>query len=315
MPARKHAVAAALFLLVAALIFTGGCTRQQRSGAVQPTQSHSTQPLSLNDVVSMSRAYLGSEPAVPSRPDESSPTVGRESSTTLEPTGTPPAPAPSPSSTPPAVPSGKRFVVVIDPGHQAKPDLRGERVAPWSSETKPRVTAGATGVTTGVKESELMLELANSLKRYLERSGITVILTRTRNDVNVSNRQRAEVANSVGATLFVRLHANSSTNRADHGAMMICQPARRELDGIYQKSLEAGRIIFDAYRAETGLANAGLVQRADLTGLNWSRSPAVLIELGYLSNPADEATLTSRAGKDAIVRGLGFGIQAYLATL
>jgi N-acetylmuramoyl-L-alanine amidase len=286
MPARKRAVAAALFLLVAALMFTCGCARQQRSGAVQPTQSHSTQPLSLNDVVSMSRAYLGSEPAVPSRPDESSLTVDRESSTTLEPTGTPPAPAPSPSPTPPAVPSGKRFVVVIDPGHQAKPDLRGERVAPWSSETKPRVTAGATGVTTGVTESELMLELANSLKRFLERSGITVILTRTRNDVNVSNRQRAEVANSVSATLFVRLHANSSTNRADHGAMMICQPARRELDGIYQKSLEAGRIIFDAYRAETGLANAGLVQRADLTGLNWSRSPAVLIELGYLSNLA-----------------------------
>lgn len=284
-----------LFVILAAVLAVSVFSVSSRNGESSSDATTQAPPmiqLSLEDVLNETSFYLGKEttvliPAPP--PKETTETPATETTQTT-----------------------KSFIVVVDPGHQAKADTRTEPVAPWSSEEKMRVTAGATGINSGIPESELMLEIAKMLEAELEKRGVNVFLTRTRNDVNVSNRQRAEVANSLGADLFLRLHANSSTDETQRGALAICQPEVPQLDGVYQESRKAAEIILERYCARTGIKNLGVVVRDDITGLNWSRSPAVLIELGFLSNPSDEAFLISPSGKRLIVEALASGVETYL---
>ena len=107
--------------------------------------------------------------------------------------------------------------IVIDPGHQAKGDSSKEPIGPGATETKAKVTTGATGISTKQKESELVLEVALLLEKALKQQGYNVIMTRTTNNVNISNQERATIANNANADAFIRIHAdsydNSSVNR------------------------------------------------------------------------------------------------------
>ena len=95
--------------------------------------------------------------------------------------------------TPPTT-NTESFVIVIDPGHQAKANLEQEPIGPDARETKYKVTGGTTGVVTRKPEYVLTLEASNLLKDHLEKKGFQVILTRTSHDVDISNQERAEIA-------------------------------------------------------------------------------------------------------------------------
>ena len=103
----------------------------------------------------------------------------------------------------------KKKIIVIDPGHQAKGDSSKEPIGPGASETKAKVTTGATGNYTKQKESELTLKVAQALEKQLKQEGYTVIMTRTTNNINISNSERASIANNAKADAFIRIHADS----------------------------------------------------------------------------------------------------------
>lgn len=99
--------------------------------------------------------------------------------------------------------------IVIDPGHQTKGDSAKEPIGPGAKETKAKVTTGATGTFTKQKESELVLKVALQLEKALKQEGYNVIMTRRTNNVNISNIERAKIANNVNADAFIRIHADS----------------------------------------------------------------------------------------------------------
>ena len=103
----------------------------------------------------------------------------------------------------------KKKTIVIDPGHQAKGDSSKESIGPGASETKAKVTIGATGIYTKQKESELALKVALLLEKELKQEGYNVIMTRKTNNINISNSQRAKIANNAKADAFIRIHADS----------------------------------------------------------------------------------------------------------
>lgn len=103
----------------------------------------------------------------------------------------------------------KKKTIVIDPGHQAKGDSSKEPIGPGASETKAKVTTGATGNYTKQKESELTLKVAQALEKQLKQEGYNVIMTRTTNNINISNSERASIANNAKADAFIRIHADS----------------------------------------------------------------------------------------------------------
>lgn len=209
-------------------------------------------------------------------------------------------------------PSARGPVVCLDPGHQAKPNRDKEAVGPGSSEMKAKASAGAVGVSTGTPEHELALAIAKRVKERLEAYGVVVVMTRKTANVDISNAQRAQVANDAGADLFVRIHAGSDTN-ADHQGVRTLYPAGNEwARPIEQESLRAASLIHREAIASTGARDRSLVGSPDMAGFNWSKVPAVQMEAGCLSNPAEDKKLADSEYQDKVADGIARGVLRYL---
>ena len=141
------------------------------------------------------------EPAEPSVPEQ--PEKEPEEAEPVQ-TQTPvPEPVQTQTSVPEAVQTEKPCIV-IDAGHQLNADYGKEPVGPGSTELKTRVSAGTTGVSTGIPEYELNLAVSLLLQQELTARGYTVVMTRTENDVSISNAERAQIANTQQAGAFIR---------------------------------------------------------------------------------------------------------------
>jgi N-acetylmuramoyl-L-alanine amidase len=213
------------------------------------------------------------------------------------------------------LPAGSRktkFVVCIDPGHQAHTDAKLEPVGPGSKTEKPRATGGATGVATGVPEYEIALQLSVNLKRRLEAAGVKVVMTRTTNDVTLPNSARAKIANDAHADLFVRIHGGVSTNQLDSGVSTVYPAANRWTRGIVTPSRSAAKVIERSVCQATSATDRGAKTEAGLAGFNWSAVPSVLVEAGYLSNPVEDKLLASPSYQDRFAQGVCDGVMAYL---
>jgi N-acetylmuramoyl-L-alanine amidase len=209
-------------------------------------------------------------------------------------------------------PRGRSPIVCIDPGHQARANTAQEPIGPGATETKAKVTGGGIGVVTKQAEYRLVLAISLKLKERLETRGITVVMTRSADAVDISNSQRAKVASDAGADLFVRIHADSSTNADLRGVWTLCPSRSAWVAPIEARSLTAARSIHSAVLVATGASDRGVVKRGDLSGFNWSTVPSVLVETGFLSNPVDDRALADPAYQDTIADGIAAGVFAYL---
>lgn len=214
----------------------------------------------------------------------------------------------------PAVPAapGVRAVVCLDPGHQGRANSATEPLGPGSKEMKAKVSGGAVGVVTRIPEPRLTLKVAVLVKERLEAEGIQVVMTRVTDAVDISNRQRAEVANAAGADLFVRIHADSHTNAALKGVSILYPAGNQWVGPIEAESLKAAEAMRDAVLGATGAADRGIVKRADLTGFNWAKVPSVLVEMGFMSNPVEDELLATEAYQAKLADGIAAGIVEYL---
>lgn len=203
-------------------------------------------------------------------------------------------------------------VVVIDPGHQKKGDSTQELNGPDSSVMKARVAGGTSGRTTGVPEYELTLDISLKLRDELEARGYTVYMTRETHDVNISNMERAQYASSVGAEIAVRIHANGSDDTSVSGALALAPSSENPyVSYLASESQSLSKCILDAYCDATGMGNKGVVSSDTMTGINWSTVPVTILEMGFMTNPADDTNMQDVEYQQKMVQGIADGIDAY----
>ncbi len=200
-------------------------------------------------------------------------------------------------------------VVCLDPGHGTAAPVAAqvERIGPGSATSKIKDGGGAPG------EAEVALAIALRTKAELARRGYRVVLTRTGPGYRGGNIERAEACNRAHAALMLRIHADGSADRALRGVSTLTPALHRGwTDDIYRASLRAAKLVQRALLRATGAPDRGVILRADLTGFNWADVPAILVETGFLSNPAEARRLGEPAYRLRVARGLAEGVATFV---
>lgn len=230
------------------------------------------------------------------KPEEFAPTVMPSSE---------PTPSPSPEITPPPLPlEGKQ--ICVDPGHCVTP-LTGkgytELVSPLSTEKKGLYTTGTHGV--GMTEEKLNLTVGLKLQNALEELGAEVIMTRDVSEITISGIERCDIANNAGVDVKISIHADGSTDPSVHGvSVLVPDGSLLGTPEIKEESVRLGNLMVNAVANETGASNRGAIPRTDMTGFNFSNVPTVLIEMGYMTNQAEDELLETEEYQDKIVSGM-----------
>jgi len=251
-----------------------------------------------------------------------------------------PTPSPTPEETPPQEVSPEKTstpapetanmnrlnpkAIVIDPGHGGK-------------------DPGC--VQNGYQEKEIVLKVAQLLKGLLEKEGFQVFMTRS-GDTYPTLEERYALVNKTVPLVFVSIHCNAAPNPAASGIEVFVGNSRpkgegaldvanREnqlfltektiaensnvLDSIFssayyltsrEASLELGSMVIDKVAARTGQVKRG-VKEAPLVVLRNIYSPALLVEIGFLSNPREAKNLASSSFQAKIAQGMAEAIKAF----
>jgi len=164
---------------------------------------------------------------------------------------------------------------------------------------------GAIGVNK-LYEKRVVLDVSKRTAERLRREGLDVALTRD-GDRFIELDDRVSYGNRRRPLLFVSIHADAAESRSARGFTVYV--ARKASSG----SLRAARAIRAALR-RTGVTDRG-IKRADYRVLKNATGPAVLVELGFLSNRSDAAALASSSHRAKMSAAVARGILAYLVDI
>lgn len=208
--------------------------------------------------------------------------------------------------------NGSGKIIAIDPGHQSKGNPEKEPIGPGASEKKAKVASGTEGTSTKLPEYKLTLAVSLKLKEELINRGYQVYMVRETNDVNISNAERAQMANNSGADIFIRVHANSLNDKSVHGALTMCQTSKNPYNGkLYSKSSRLSRAVVDGLCNQTGFKNRGIQETDTMSGINWCTIPVTIVEMGFMSNAEEDKKMATDEYQNKIARGIADGIDAY----
>lgn len=246
-----------------------------------------------------------------------------------------PVPAPVPVTTGPviraephplAIKAHKKMRIVVDPGHGGK-------------------DPGA--VRSKYREKDWNLAVGKELARLLEKGGFEVKITRS-TDVFIALSERSKIANNFKADLFVSVHVNSTKDTSAHGfqvyfrsekatdkeaaatasleneAMQYEEVHYNFVDALLQsmakneyinESSKLAGYVKNAVSQQSGIgiavAQKNAIRQANFYVLKGVQSPAILVEMGFISSPKDRAKLAQSAVQKKMAQGIYNGIVAY----
>ena len=296
--------------------------KADRMAAAMPVQIASTEAMAIPDsTASVTPTAASDWPLPPTKPDDSDADASGAQVAVVT------VPALEPPAKPVAADDARIPTIVLDPGHGGK-------------------DPGAVGAK-GTMEKDVNLQMARQLKALLEANGrYKVVLTRT-DDRLLPLRQRIEIARAAKADLFISLHADHNEKKNLRGASVYtlsetasdaeaaAVAARENKDGVItgvdltSQNPMVTSILIDLAQRETKnlsarfaslltdqLAERTLVLRdshrfAGFVVLKALDVPSVLLELGYLSNPDDEAALSSKRHRRAVAKAIRDAIDRY----
>lgn len=188
------------------------------------------------------------------------------------------------------LPTPERWLILLDAGHGG-------------------FDAGASGVDTGVGESDLNLQVALLVQRSLEDAGVRVLMTRTDEGALGDTKKedmarRKELLQTEGVDAAVSIHMNKFSDRKVRGPMAYYQAGAEEGRALAQCVIDS---LTEALARNQRLANPGnnFVTRVPAC-------PAVLVECGFLSNPDEEKLLQTEEYQRAIASAIARGVIQYL---
>lgn len=194
-------------------------------------------------------------------------------------------PAPPTPPTTPGKKALKDLIVIIDPGHGGK-------------------DPGSLG--NGLRESEVVLKIGHKMAKYYDKTPMQAKLTRT-GDTFIPLDARASYAQRINADLFVSIHTNSFSNSSANGQETFYPRVAAASTRVNDSKALA---IYTQHRMQEAwnLTNRG-VKEGNLAVLRDNSVPAVLAEIGFISNAKDAGLMKSEASLDKMAKGL------FLATL
>lgn len=275
-------------ILVLAFVFSCAMAEAIIGGADAPTAIFVESSEQETQVVEIIGPVSSAE--VPAASDE--PAATPEAAVTAEPTQTPRL---------------YGLKIGIDPGHQGQGNSDREPVAPGSKEMKAKVSSGTSGRSTGIAEYITVLEISLKLRDALEKEGATVYMTRDTHDIDISNKERAEMMNELGVDLALRIHCDGAEDSSANGIGLYV----RKTGEKQEESEAAANVILDAMVEATGAKKRGVHLRDTYTMNNWSIVPCILVECGFMSNPEEDEKLNDPAYQDLLVEGILSGVASY----
>jgi len=188
----------------------------------------------------------------------------------------------------------ENLVVVLDAGHGG-------------------IDAGVTGVVTGVKESDLNLEMAFVVKTKLENRGATVVMTRTDKGGLYGTtakgfklrdmEKRREIIQKASPDIVISIHMNKFSDGKRCGPQV-----------FYQKGAVNGKALAESVQSVLNVftKNNHESLSGDFYVCQCVDSPSVIVECGFLSNESDEKKLCDKSYQDALGEEIIKGIYLYL---
>ena len=199
----------------------------------------------------------------------------------------------------------KGLVICIDAGHQGQQNKEKEPCAPWGKDAnssvnnevmKTKCASGTTGKFTGVPEFEVTLDISLKMQTELEKLGATVVMIRETHDVNLSNKERAEIGNNAKADVVLRVHCNGAESESAQGIELFVRDKgdntaeyKARSDSDFALASELLGYLVD----KTNAKNRGVKKSDSYTGTNWSEVPSIIIECGFMSNEEEDNLLVS----------------------